>query len=165
MHHVVPVATVVGGRDEWFEDGWGNVTAVLRIADHLPDDVTLGLDGFSHLEVVFLFDRADPGAVTFHARRPRGDARWPEVGLFAARGPMRPNRLGVSRCRLVDVAGRDLHVRGLDALSGSPVLDIKPWIAEFGVTDEFQPQWVSDFMAPYYAPIEGDPVERPPAHD
>ena len=81
--------------------------------------------------VVFQFHLVDPADVQSGARRPRGNPDWPEVGMFAQRARMRPNRLGVSTCRLTAVEGLDLHVQGLDAIDGSPVLDVKPYMREF----------------------------------
>lgn len=148
---VAPVASVVGGRTEAYEDNWRDVTAVIRIADHLPDDATLGLSEFSHLEVVFLFDRIDPERINATARHPRGNPAYPKVGILASRGPNRPNRLGVSRCRLLHVDGRDLHVADLDALNGTPVLDIKPYLREFApATPIQQAAWADDLMRHYY---------------
>jgi tRNA (Thr-GGU) A37 N-methylase len=65
------------------------------------------------------------------ARRPRGRADWPEVGIFAQRAKARPNRIGVTTCELVAVDGRTVRVRGLDAIDGTPVLDIKPYLPEY----------------------------------
>jgi tRNA-Thr(GGU) m(6)t(6)A37 methyltransferase TsaA len=148
---VEPVGHVIGGRTEAYEDNWEDVTAVIRVSDRLPPDATLGLTDFSHLEVVFLFDRIDPATVNPAARHPRGDPRFPVVGIFASRGPNRPNRLGVSRCRLLAVDGRDLHVADMDALDGTPVLDIKPYLREFAPrTPVRQPDWASELMRAYY---------------
>ncbi|TXS54384.1 SAM-dependent methyltransferase [Streptomyces sp. t39] len=149
---LTPVGHVVGGRTEAVEDGWGEVTAVIRLDGALrAESPVLGLEHFSHLEVVFLFDRIDPGAVRTGPIPPRGQPEAAPVGVFAHRGPYRPNRLGVSRCRLLSVDGLDLHVAGLDALSGSPVLDVKPYMAEFtpdgAVT---QPAWSTRLMSRYY---------------
>ncbi|MBL0885065.1 SAM-dependent methyltransferase [Myceligenerans indicum] len=147
-----PVGTVLGGRSEAFDDGWDTEQAVIRLDGHRfgPDAVT-GLDGFSHLEVVFHFHLADPASITTTARRPRGNPDWPEVGIFAQRGKNRPNRLGVSRCRLLSVEGLDLHVRGLDAIDGTPVLDVKPYMAEFGPQGPTtQPAWATELMRAYY---------------
>jgi tRNA (adenine37-N6)-methyltransferase len=70
---------------------------------------------------------------------------------LAQRGKDRPNRLGVSRCQLYGVEGRVLRVRGLDAVDGTPVLDIKPWMAEFGPRGETrQPAWASELMRSYW---------------
>jgi tRNA (Thr-GGU) A37 N-methylase len=74
------------------------------------------------------------------------------VGMFAQRARMRPNRLGVSACALVRVDGLDLHVRGLDAVDGSPVLDIKPHMREFEPDGAAvrQPAWATELMHGYY---------------
>lgn len=147
-----PVGRVVGGRAEWFEDGWYDVRSVIRLAaESFSPSAVQGLDGFSHLEVVFLFDRVDPAAVRVEPRPARGNPNWPAVGVFAHRGPYRPNRIGVSRCRLLAVDGLDLHVADLDALSGTPVLDVKPHLAEFATRDPAtQPPWATELMRNYY---------------
>jgi tRNA-Thr(GGU) m(6)t(6)A37 methyltransferase TsaA len=148
---VVPVGRVVGGREQPDDDAWAGVAAIVRIDDRFPSAAVAGLAEFSHLEVVFLFDRADPDAVETGARHPRGRSDWPAVGIFAQRGKDRPNRLGVSRCELVGVDGLDLHVTGLDAIDGTPVLDVKPWMREFGPRGEVrQPRWADELMAAYY---------------
>lgn len=63
---------------------------------------------------------------------------------------MRPNRLGVSNCALIDVDGLDLLVRRLDAVAGTPVLDVKPFIREFEPVGSHQPAWAIELMAGYY---------------
>ena len=143
---------VVGGRAEAVDDDWNAERAVIRLD---PDKYTAaalaGLADFSHLEVVFLFHLVDPATVQTAARHPRGNPDWPLVGIFAQRGKNRPNRLGVSRCRLAKVDGLDVHVEGLDAIDGTPVLDIKPYMAEFGPQgDVTQPAWATELMRDYY---------------
>lgn len=73
--------------------------------------------------VLYIFDRTTEVQMRVH---PRGDPRNPEVGVFASRSPMRPNHIAVTEVRLVAVEGNKLTVEGLDALDGSPVVDIKP---------------------------------------
>lgn len=152
MVEVVAIGLVVGGRDQPDDDDWGDVRAVIRLdADRFDARAVSGLDAFSHVEVLFVFDRADPAATETGARHPRGRADWPEVGIFAQRGKDRPNHLGLSRARLLGVDGLDLHVQGLDAIDGTPVLDVKPWMAEFGPRDEVhQPAWSRELMDRYY---------------
>ncbi|MFC9398171.1 SAM-dependent methyltransferase [Streptomyces sp. NPDC057027] len=147
-----PVGRVVGGRDEVRDDEWGDVESVVRLdAEAFGPEALAGLDAFSHLEVVYHFDRVSPDAVETGARHPRGNEEWPQVGIFAQRGKNRPNRLGVSRCRLVRTDGLDLHVRGLDAVDGTPVLDIKPYMTEFGPQGPTtQPAWADEIMRHYY---------------
>ncbi len=110
-----------------------------------------GLDGFSHVEVVFLFDRVDPDAVCEHARHPRGNPDWPEVGIFAQRAKDRPNRIGLCTCELVAVEGASIVVRGLDAIDGTPVLDVKPYLEEFAPRGAVrQPAWSHELMRDYW---------------
>ena len=152
MVEVTAVGRVVGGRERPDDDDWGEVRAVIRLhrAQFSPDAVA-GLEEFSHLEVVYVFDRADPSRTETGARHPRGRADWPRVGIFAQRGKDRPNHLGLSRCRLLGVEGLDLHVEGLDAIDGTPVLDVKPWMAEFAPRGEVrQPPWSRELMQRYY---------------
>ena len=153
MIALAPVGVVVGGRAEAIDDDWGAVEAVIRLdGTQFGPDAVAGLDDFSHLVVVFQFHLVDPTEVQSGARRPRGNPDWPEVGMFAQRAKMRPNRLGVSTCVLRAVAGLDLHVQGLDAVDGSPVLDVKPFMREFEPGDAAvrQPAWSTELMRGYY---------------
>jgi tRNA-Thr(GGU) m(6)t(6)A37 methyltransferase TsaA len=146
-----PVGRVLGGREEVRDDDWAVERAIIRLASRFTPESVAGLNAFSHLEVVYLFDRVDPDGVETGARHPRGNPDWPRVGIFAQRAKDRPNRLGVSRCSLLKVDGRDLHVRGLDAVAGTPVLDIKPWMDEFGPDGPtHQPQWSRELMRGYW---------------
>ncbi|MFE0509359.1 SAM-dependent methyltransferase [Streptomyces sp. NPDC058964] len=149
---VHPVGRVVGGRAEVRDDEWGEVRAVIRVdGERFTPESLAGLDAFSHLEVVYHFDRVPEERIETGARHPRGNTDWPEVGIFAQRGKNRPNRIGVSRCRLLRVEGLDVHVGGLDAVDGTPVLDIKPYMAEFGPRGAtVQPEWATAIMREYY---------------
>jgi tRNA-Thr(GGU) m(6)t(6)A37 methyltransferase TsaA len=146
-----PVAVVVGGRDEVVDDDWDAVEAILRFDDRFDPEALEGLGAFSHVEVVYVFDRVDPADVETGARHPRGNADWPRVGIFAQRAKDRPNRIGVSVCRLLRVDGLDVHVAGLDAVDGTPVLDLKPVMAEFVPRGELrQPAWAAELMSGYW---------------
>jgi tRNA (adenine37-N6)-methyltransferase len=149
--HVEPVATVVGGRAKPFDDDWDAVEAVVRLDDRFDPEALAGLEEFSHVEVVYVFDRVDPVAVETGARHPRGNLDWPRVGIFAQRAKDRPNRIGIGVGRLLGVDGRDLRVAGLDAVDGTPVHDIKPVMAEFLPRGELrQPAWSRELMAGYW---------------
>jgi tRNA-Thr(GGU) m(6)t(6)A37 methyltransferase TsaA len=145
------IGTVTSGRTEAIDDDWGGVTASIDLLPPFDERSVAGLDGFSHVEVVFLFDRVDPGAVCLHSRHPRGNRDWPEVGIFAQRAKDRPNRIGLCTCELVAVAGASIVVRGLDAIDGTPVLDIKPYMEEFAPrSDVRQPAWSHQLMRDYW---------------
>ena len=151
MISLEPIGVVVGGRVAAVDDDWGTVESVIRLdGPRFDADAVVGLDAFSHLYVVFQFHLVKEDEVISGARHPRGNPAWPRVGVFAQRAKIRPNRLGVSSCALLAVDELDLHVRGLDAIAGSPVLDVKPFMREFEPAESHQPRWATELMAGYY---------------
>ncbi len=82
----------------------------------------------------------------------RGRADLPPVGVFAGRGPRRPNRIGATCCAIESGRGRELTVVGLDAVCGTPVIDLKPAMVEFSPANVTQPEWVGRLMADYFRP-------------
>jgi tRNA (adenine37-N6)-methyltransferase len=149
---VSPIGSVVSPRAGRADDQWGGVESIIRLdATRFTADALAGLDAFSHIEVVFLFDRFEESRVVTGARHPRGNQAWPKVGIFAQRASSRPNRLGLTTCELVGVDGLDVRVRGLDAIDETPVLDIKPYVREFRPRSAVrQPAWISELMADYW---------------
>ena len=150
--HLEPIGHVRGGRAEPIDDNWDVEVCAIRLdSDRFTAEALAGLSDFSHIDVVYHFDRVDESEIVLAARHPRGRTDWPKVGIFAQRGKMRPNRLGVTTCRIESVEGLDVRVRGLDAIDGTPVLDIKPHMREFGARGEVrQPEWVGELMAEYW---------------
>ncbi|HLK40667.1 MAG TPA: SAM-dependent methyltransferase [Polyangiaceae bacterium] len=149
--HVEPIGHVVGGRRETQDDRWGAERCVIELAPRFGAESLAGLGDFSHLEVVYGFHLVPDAEIETGARHPRGREDWPLVGIFAQRGKGRPNRLGVSRCRLLGIEGTRLTVEGLDAVDGTPVLDLKPYMREFGPRGEVtQPPWATELMSLYY---------------
>jgi tRNA (adenine37-N6)-methyltransferase len=101
--------------------------------------------------VVYVFDRVAADNIEVGARRPRGNPDWPQVGIFAQRAKNRPIRLGVTTWTLLSVDGREIAVRGLDAIDGTPVIDIKPYLNEFGPRGQVpQPEWATELMKRYW---------------
>jgi tRNA-Thr(GGU) m(6)t(6)A37 methyltransferase TsaA len=133
------------------DDDWARERCIIELDPRFGPDAVAGLGEFSHLEVVYLFHRVPDDEIESGARHPRGRADWPRVGIFAQRGKGRPNRIGVSTCRLLGVDGTRLLVSGLDAIDGTPVLDIKPYMREFGPRGEVrQPRWADEIMGGYF---------------
>jgi tRNA (adenine37-N6)-methyltransferase len=152
-YEVRPIGVVSGGRAEAVDDDWGAVEASIVLdPTQFGPEVVAGLDGFSHLEVVFLFHLVEPGSINLGARHPRGNPDWPLVGIFAQRAKARPNRIGITTCELLVVDGLELRVRGLDAIDGTPVLDLKPYMIEFAPRTEVrEPDWARELMRGYWA--------------
>jgi tRNA (adenine37-N6)-methyltransferase len=146
------IGVVRSTRKEPKADNWNAETASVELdAGQFSEDATAGLSEFSHAEIIFYMDKVNPSKIEKASRHPRKNASWPKVGIFAQRGKDRPNQIGITICKIVKVEGRVLHVEGLDSVEGTPVLDIKPWVAEFAPRGlVFQPSWMSELMREYW---------------
>jgi tRNA (Thr-GGU) A37 N-methylase len=149
---VTALGWVRSGRADAVDDNWGDVTATIELDPaQLDHTATAGLDAYSHIEVIYLFHQVTAARQHTGARHPRNNPDWPEVGILAQRAKARPNRLGLTTCELVAVDGLTLTVRGLDAIIGTPILDIKPFMAEFAPRGEIrQPAWSRELMTHYW---------------
>lgn len=149
-----PVGQVRSPRAEATDDFWGNVVSTIELdgAQFTPDSL-LGLAEFSHILVVYYLHKIDEAKVLWSAGHPRGNPDWPKAGIFAQRKKDRPNKIGVSICDLLEVKGLSVKVRALDAIDGTPVLDIKPHVKEFmpDSSQVRQPQWMTELMKDYFA--------------
>jgi tRNA-Thr(GGU) m(6)t(6)A37 methyltransferase TsaA len=136
------------------DDCWSNLVSEIELdPNQFSPESTRGLDDSSHVEIVFVFDRVAPEKIFTASRHPRGRADFPLVGIFAQRAKDRPNRIGVTTCKIERVDGLHIFVRELDAIDGTPVLDIKPYIAEFGPREPVrQPTWSQEVMSNYFRP-------------
>ncbi len=144
------VATVRSSRSDPEDDSWDKETSHIEMISPFGGQALLGLTSFSHCIVVYVFNKAawDDSKMSRH---PRGNRDWPEVGIFAQRAKDRPNRLGVTVCQILEVKDSTIHVDGLDAIDGTPVVDIKPWMSEFGPRGEIiQPEWSIELMKEYW---------------
>jgi tRNA-Thr(GGU) m(6)t(6)A37 methyltransferase TsaA len=146
-----PIGHVRSPRRELRDDDWGSVTATIELVAAFGPEALAGLEGYSHAEVLFHFDRVAESAIERGARHPRGNPRWPRVGIFAQRAKDRPNRLGSTIVEILRCDGCALTVAGLDAVDGTPVLDIKPVMVEFlPRTTVRQPSWSHELMREYW---------------
>ena len=145
------IGRVEAARKEPIDDDWGGTESVILLDPRFEEDALAGLESFSHVEVLFVFDRVDPAKIVSGARHPRNNKDWPAVGIFAQRGKNRPNRLGSTICRVVRREGRRLVVAELDAIDGTPVIDLKPVMREFLPREAVrQPEWVGELMQAYW---------------
>ena len=146
------IGVVRAGRNEPIDDNWDSIETRIELDPaQFTADATASLGDFSHIEVIYHFDRVPDDEVQKGARHPRGRKDWPLVGIFAQRGKGRPNRIGVCVCRLLSVDGLNLSVQGLDAIDGTPVLDIKPVMKGFLPRGEVrEPAWAGEIMKEYW---------------
>lgn len=148
---LTPIGFVRSPRRDVADDGWGGIHARIELAEAFGPEALDGIEQFSHAEVTFFFDRVPESSIERGARHPRGDTTWPRVGIFAQRAKDRPNRLGSTIVAVAGRSGRTLEVVGLDAVDGTPVLDIKPVMREFlPRTPVRQPQWATELMQSYW---------------
>lgn len=148
---ISPVATVHNKRNEITDDFWGDVISEIQLADNIPDSALDGIELFSHAEIIYVFDKADPSKIVTGSSHPRGNPEWPLCGIFAQRKKDRPNYIGACICNIVKREGRSLFVANLDAIDGTPVVDIKPVLKEFlPIGEQRQPAWASELMKDYW---------------
>ena len=151
MINLSPIAFVKNIRAEIQDDHWGDVVSVIELDSAFSEEALFQIESFSHAEIVFYFHLVDENKIETGARHPRNNQSWPRVGIFAQRGKNRPNRLGVTTVKILKREGRQLFVQGLDAIDGTPVLDIKPVIKEFLPREEIrQPVWATELMKNYW---------------
>lgn len=153
VFEMTPIGLVHSTRSEPEDDQWDREQCYVELdAAQFEPEALAGLEAFSHVEVLFVMHRVDAAKVERAARHPRGNQAWPRVGIFAQRAKNRPNRVAVTVCRVLRVEGRRLYVQGLDAIDGTPVLDLKPWVREFGPRGSVhQPAWITELMGEYWA--------------
>ncbi|MDA0364370.1 MAG: tRNA (N6-threonylcarbamoyladenosine(37)-N6)-methyltransferase TrmO [Chloroflexi bacterium] len=140
---IASVGIVAGAGDDVARVDWSRVRSEIRVHDEYADAL-LGLSDYSHLLVIGWLDRI-PNDLRLRLRaHPSGDERYPVQGALALRGGARPNPISVTVCRLLRIDGTRIRVEGLDLVDGTPVLDLKPYIAHYdSVPGASLPGWAS----------------------
>lgn len=149
---IKPIAYVRNSRTEVEDDRWGSIISEIELIDDLNASSLEGINEFSHLEIIFYFDKVADDKIQYEARHPRNNKNFPRVGIFAQRGKNRPNRLGLTTVELLEHHHNKLIVKNLDAIDGTPILDIKPVMKEFLPHREVkQPEWSKKLMEDYWS--------------
>jgi tRNA (adenine37-N6)-methyltransferase len=158
---LTPIARVHNARLTTEDDDWGGLVSEVVLEASLPEESLDGLEAFSHAEIIFHFHLVEESQIVLGARHPRENPDWPKVGIFAQRGRVRPNRLGLTVVRILRREGRSLFVEGLDAVDGTPVLDIKPVMNEFAPRGPVrQPDWSHYVMKDYWNLQKENPDDK-----
>ena len=124
--------------------GWREIVSEIVVNSNLAEALD-GLDEFSHIIVLYWMHRLDPGRQLPLKVHPMGKPELPLVGRFATRSPSRPNPVGQATVRLLERRGNILKVKGLDAIDGTPVIDIKPYIPGYdSASDAKAPPWMTN---------------------
>lgn len=147
---IKPIGVVRCTRTDKGDENWGAVESEVVLRPDLAAGVQ-GLAGFSHVIVVTWLHDVGFDAARDLMRRPRGREDMPLLGIFAQRAACRPNRIGITAVRLIDVQADRVVVRGLDAIDGTPVIDIKPYGPVFDRVDDARvPEWFERLMVGYF---------------
>ena len=128
---------------------WGEIISEIVLKPEYAPGL-LGLEGFSHAMILtFLHEaRYDPEV---HLRRhPQERQDMPLLGIFAQRARHRPNKIGVTACEIVEVTENSVKVRALDAIDGTPILDVKPYVPVYDKRDATIPEWMEKMMKGYF---------------
>jgi len=149
---IKPIAYVRNSRTEVKDDRWGSIISEIELIDDLNASSLEGINEFSHLEIIFYFDKVADDKIQYEARHPRNNKNFPKVGIFAQRGKNRPNKLGLTTVELLEHHHNKLIVKNLDAIDGTPIMDIKPVMKEFLPDREVkQPEWSKKLMEDYWS--------------
>ena len=144
-----PVGTVKNEVIDKKHDAWGEDVSSI-VLDGPYRTGLKGLEDFSHAIILFHLDKAHYDREKHLQRRPRNREDMPLVGIFAQRGKDRPNQIGMTAVEVLSVSDDALVVRGLDAIDGTPVLDIKPYYPMYDRRDARVPEWVDRLMDGYF---------------
>lgn len=146
---VKAVGKVVSPIKEPMDENWGAVVSEIVLDEGYSEGLA-GLDDFSHAIVIYFMHLAtDKGRVRVR-RHPQGRDDMPFVGIFSQRAKRRPNPIGVTTVQIIETRENVLKVKGLDAIDGTPVLDIKPYYPRDRIESPIIPEWVFRLMANYY---------------
>jgi len=144
------IAIVKNSRATPIDDHWTEIISEIELEDHIPTEVFNNISEFSHLEIIYYFDKVNPANIVFSGR-PRGNPNYPLVGILGQRKKDRPNQIGLCTVELLEHRERIIKVRNLDAIDGTPIIDVKPVFREFEPVGQIrQPEWVADLMKNYW---------------
>jgi len=144
------IAIVKNSRATPIDDHWTEIISEIELEEHIPTEVFNNISEFSHLEIIYYFDKVNPANIVFSGR-PRGNPNYPLVGILGQRKKDRPNQIGLCTVELLEHRERIIKVRNLDAIDGTPIIDVKPVFREFEPVGQIrQPEWVADLMKNYW---------------
>jgi tRNA-Thr(GGU) m(6)t(6)A37 methyltransferase TsaA len=145
-----PIGFVSSSVTEQTDENWGQITSrILLQPEHIG--ALSGLGDFSHAIIITYLHQAKYEKEKHLQRQPRGLESMPKVGIFSQRAKDRPNPIGVTAVKILNVEDACLEVQGLDAINETPVLDIKPYYPHYDKIDMPKvPEWVNKLMEKYF---------------
>ena len=146
---LIPIGVVENRITNRKDTSWGEDISLIKLDKQYASGLK-GLEEFSHAIILFHLDKAKYEKEKHLQRRPQNRDDMPLVGIFSQRGKDRPNRIGMTSVEIISVEEDTLVVKGLDAIDGTPVLDIKPYYPAYDKKDASVPVWVDRLMAHYF---------------
>jgi len=143
------IGSVVTPIKEPVDENWGEVISEIALNEKYADGL-IGLKDFSHAVIIYFMHLATDKERVNIRRHPQGRDDMPFVGIFSQRAKRRPNPVGVTAVKIIKVENNVLKIQGLDAIDGTPVLDIKPYYPRDRVANPIIPEWVYRLMSNYY---------------
>jgi tRNA-Thr(GGU) m(6)t(6)A37 methyltransferase TsaA len=138
---VEPIGVVAHAGGDVQRQDWSRTRSEVQLRPEFAD-MLLGLGDYSHVIVLGWLDRIPEELRARLQAYPSGDRRLPLQGALALRGGARPNPISFTVCRLIGIEGATLRLEGLDLVDGTPVLDVKPYIAFYDAVPEATlPKW------------------------
>ena len=144
-----PIGYVKNDVQEKKDISWGENVSNIMLEEEYHNGLK-GLEEYSHAIILYYLDKAEYIREKHLQRHPQNRQDMPLVGIFSQRGKDRPNKIGMTSVEIVAVSDSTLTVRGLDAISGTPVLDIKPYYPVYDKKDATTPEWVDRLMENYF---------------
>ena len=140
---LTPIGFVKNNITEPKREGLETVASEIIINEDLKEALS-GIGEFSHIIVIYWMHKVSPSQRSVMKVHPKGNQNSPLVGVFASRSPARPNPIGITTTKLLEHRDNILKVIGLDAIDGTPVLDVKPYIpGNDSSTKAKTPAWIT----------------------
>lgn len=145
-----PIGLVSSSATKKVDEDWGSVISRILLRPEFKGAL-LGLTDFSHAIIVTYLHQAHYEEEKHLQRRPKGLGSMPKMGIFSQRAKDRPNPIGITTVEIIGVGDDCLEVKGLDAIDGTPVLDVKPYYPQYDrVENPIVPEWVNILMDRYF---------------
>ena len=145
-----PIGFVSSPITERMDENWGEIESKIILKPEFAGAL-LGLEGFSHAIIVTYLHEAVYEKEKHLQRSPRNLETMPMVGILSQRAKNRPNPIGITAVKIINVNNDYLEVKGLDAINETPVLDIKPYYPHYDKVDDSKvPEWVDRLMKGYF---------------
>ena len=147
---LVKIGYVENDVKERRDENWASVRSRIKLTNDYVGGLR-GLESFSHAIILTYLHEAKFIRDRHLERRPRNLSEMPLVGIFSQRAKDRPNPIGLTSVKIIEVDEDSLLVEGLDAINGTPILDIKPYYPQYDrITDPTIPEWVSRLLESYF---------------